>query len=137
MSWVDLTIAVVVVSAGLLGLAEGAVRQILRFTGFAAGFFFGTLLAPFLSNPITHSHWRDVLALAIIFVISIVGATLGSFLGSIVAKAVRTLRLGIVDRFAGVVVGAGGALVGCWLVAGLLASATWGSVASGIQQSSI
>ena len=137
MSWVDLIIAIVVVLAGFLGLADGAVRQILRFTGFAAGFFLGTLLAPSLSSHITHSHWRSVLALAIIFVISIVGAELGSFVGSIVAKAVRTLHLGIVDRIAGVVVGAGGALVGCWLVAGLLASTTWGSVASGIQQSSI
>jgi len=65
MSWVDLIIAVVVVLAGFLGLAEGAVRLILRFTGFAAGFFLGTLLSPSLSSHITHSHFRAVLALAI------------------------------------------------------------------------
>src|ERR1019366_5126590 len=52
MSWVDLIIAIVVVLAGFLGLADGAVRQILRFTGFAAGFFLGTLLAPSLSSHI-------------------------------------------------------------------------------------
>ncbi len=47
------------------------------------------------------------------------------------------MMLGIVDRIVGVAVGAGGALIMCWLVAGLLTSATWGSVATGIQNSGI
>jgi S1-C subfamily serine protease len=45
--------------------------------------------------------------------------------------------LGLIDRIAGIVVGALVALVMCWLVAGILSSVTWGSVASQIQQSTI
>ena len=137
MSWVDLLIAIVVVLAGFLGHAEGAGRQILRFVGFAAGFLVGTYFAPSLSSLVTHSGWRPVLALGFVLVISIVGGQLGSFIGSLVAQALRTMKLGRADRVAGIVVGAAGALVGCWLAAGLLASTTWGSIAGGIQQSSI
>jgi len=137
MSWVDLFIAIAVVLAGFLGHAEGAVRQILRFAGFAAAFLVGTYFAPSLSSLVTHKGWRPALALGFVLVISIVGGQVGSFIGSLVAKALRTVKLGLADRIAGTVVGAAGALVGCWLAAGLLASTTWGSVASGIQQSSI
>ncbi len=137
MSWIDLIIAIIVVLAGFLGHAEGAVRQILRFAGYAGGFLVGTLVAPSLSSLITHSSWRPVLALGIVLVISIIGGQVGSFLGSLVSRALRTMKLGRVDRIAGTAVGAAGALVGCWLAAGLLASTTWGSFATGIQQSSI
>ncbi|HVA53145.1 MAG TPA: CvpA family protein [Acidimicrobiales bacterium] len=137
MSWVDLIIAIIAVLAAALGYAEGAVRQVLRFVGYAAGFLVGTLVAPYLSSLVTHSGWRAALALGIVLVISIIGGLVGSFVGSLVARALRTLRVGKVDRLAGTLVGAAGALVGCWLAAGLLASTTWGSVASGIQQSSI
>jgi S1-C subfamily serine protease len=42
-----------------------------------------------------------------------------------------------VDRVTGVAVGIAGTLVGCFLIAGLLASATWGSLAAEIQNSTI
>jgi hypothetical protein len=72
-----------------------------------------------------------------VLVISIVGGQVGSFVGSLVSQALRTMKLGLADRVAGTAVGAASALVGCWLAAGLLASTTWGSFATGIQQSSI
>ena len=49
----------------------------------------------------------------------------------------KLLRLGVVDSVSGVVVGVVGTLVGCFLVAGLLASTTWGSLAPEIQNSTI
>lgn len=137
MSWVDLLIVIAVVLAAFLGHAEGAVRQVLRFAGFAVGFLVGTYFAPSLSSLVTHSGWRPALALGFVLVISIVGGQVGSFIGSIVAQALRTMKLGMADRIAGTVVGAAGALAGCWLAAGLLASTSWGSIATGIQQSSI
>ncbi|HEV3187845.1 MAG TPA: CvpA family protein [Acidimicrobiales bacterium] len=137
MSWVDLMIAIIVVLAGFLGHAEGAVRQILRFVGFAGGFLLGTYFAPSLSSLVSHHSWRPALVLGFVLVITIVGGQVGSFMGSLVAQAMRTLKLGLADRIAGTVVGAAGALAGCWLAAGLLASTSWGSIATGIQQSSI
>jgi uncharacterized membrane protein required for colicin V production len=137
MSWIDLIIAIVVVLAGFLGYAKGAVRQILHFVGLGAGFALGTLVAPSLSSDITRSSWLPVVALAIIFVATILCGHVGSLLGSLVARSLRALWLGTVDRFAGIAVGVLGALVGCWLVAGLLSSVAWGSVAEGVQQSRI
>jgi len=137
MSWVDLIIAIVVVLAALLGHVEGAARQVLRFAGYGAGFLAGTLVAPSLSSHLTRAGWRPLLALGIVLVLSVIGGLVGSIVGSFLAQRLRTMKLGVVDRVAGTVVGAAGALVGCWLAAGLLASTTWGSVANGIQQSSI
>ncbi|MCU1364065.1 MAG: serine protease [Acidimicrobiaceae bacterium] len=137
MSWVDLIIVVLVALAALRGFAEGAIRQILGLAGLVAGFLLGTALAPSLSTHVTHAVWRPVLALGIIVFVSAIGSVLGALLGSVVARFAHAFMLGPVDRVVGVVVGAVVALVLCWLVAGILASVTWGSVAAEIQGSSI
>jgi S1-C subfamily serine protease len=137
MSWVDLVILVLVALSALRGFAEGAIRQILGLLGLVAGLLIGTAIAPSLSTHITHAAWRPLLALGIILAMSIIGSALGGLLGSVVAKFAHAFMLGPVDRIAGVVVGAIVALVLCWLVAGILASVSWGSVASQIQESAI
>jgi S1-C subfamily serine protease len=137
MSWVDLIIVVLVALSALRGFAEGAIRQIVGLAGLVAGFLIGTAIAPSLSTHVTHAHWRPVLALVIILAMTVIGSTLGGLLGSFIAKFAHAVMLGPIDRIVGVVVGAVVALVLCWLVAGLLASVTWGSIASQIQQSSI
>lgn len=137
MSWVDLVIAAVVVLAGFRGHAEGGLRQLARLVGLGVGFIAGTLIAPSLSSDMTHAAWRPELALGIVVVVALIGGQVGRSIGSVAAKSLRALKLGLVDRIAGVAIGVAGALVGCWLVAGLLGSTTWGSVASGIQRSSI
>jgi uncharacterized membrane protein required for colicin V production len=137
MSWVDLVIVILVILSALRGFSEGAIRQIFGLVGLLAGFLIGTAIAPSLSTHITHAHWRPVLAIVIILAMSIIGSTLGGLLGSVVARFAHALMLGLFDRITGVVVGALVALVMCWLVAGILSSVTWGSVASQIQQSSI
>ena len=75
--------------------------------------------------------------IGIVLLASIIGGQIGRLLGSYAAKALHALKLGLVDRVAGVLIGVAGALISCWLMAGLLGSTTWGSVASGIQGSSI
>jgi hypothetical protein len=137
MSWVDLVIVIVVIVAGLRGQAEGGLRLLARLVGLGAGFIVGTLVAPSLSSDITHAAWRPALALGIVLLASIIGGQIGRLLGSYAAKALHALKLGLVDRVAGVLIGVAGALISCWLMAGLLGSTTWGSVASGIQGSSI
>jgi S1-C subfamily serine protease len=73
----------------------------------------------------------------VVLVATILGGRLGSVVGAVAADSLHALRLGIVDSVGGVAIGALGALVGCWLVAGLLASTAWGSVASEIQNSKV
>jgi uncharacterized membrane protein required for colicin V production len=136
-SWVDLVVVAVVVLAGFRGHAEGGLRQLARLVGLGVGFIAGTLIAPSVSSDMTHAAWRPELALGIVVVVALIGGQVGRAIGSVAAKSLRALKLGLVDRVAGVAIGVAGALVGCWLVAGLLGSTTWGSVASGIQRSSI
>jgi uncharacterized membrane protein required for colicin V production len=137
MSWVDLVIVLIVALSALRGFAEGAIRQIVGLAGLVAGFLIGTAIAPSLSTHVTHAHWRPILALGIIFAMTIIGSTVGGVLGSLISKFAHAIMLGFIDRIAGIVVGGVVALVLCWLVAGILASVTWGSIASQIQESSI
>lgn len=136
-NWIDLVIVVAVVLGVLRGRSEGALRQVAGLVGLAAGFVIATLVAPRLSTQLTHAAWRPLLALGIVLVGSMLGAQLGGVVGSIAAQSLRALKLGAVDRIAGAVLGGAGALVGCWLLAGLLGSVTWGSLATGIQNSSV
>lgn len=137
MSWIDLVIVVVVVLGVLRGRAEGALRQIASLVGLAAGFILATMVAPSVSSQLTHAAWRPLLALGIVLVGAMLGSYLGGVVGGMGARSLRALKLGALDRIAGAVVGGLGSLVVCWLLAGLLGSVTWGSVATGIQNSSI
>lgn len=137
MSWIDLVIVVAVVLGVLRGRSEGALRLIASLVGFAAGFIIATLVAPRLSTQFTHAAWRPLLALGIVLVGSMIGSSLGGMVGSVAARSLRALKLGALDRLAGALLGGAGALVGCWLLAGLLGSVTWGSLATGIQNSSV
>jgi len=137
MSWVDLIILIVVILAALRGFAEGAIRQVVGIIGFGAGFLLGTIIAPSLSTRFIHDSWRPAVALFIIVVVSVMGGIVGGYLGGLLAKVAHVLLLGLVDRIVGVVIGVVTALIFCWLAAGLLATTTWGSIASGIQHSKI
>jgi uncharacterized membrane protein required for colicin V production len=137
MGWVDLLIAIIVVLAGVRGFAEGAIRQVAGLAGLAGGFLLGAAVAPSLSGDISKSGWRPAIALFIVLIMSVLGGIVGGVVGHVIKHVVQAMMLGIVDRIVGVVVGAGGALIMCWLVAGLLTTASWGSVATGIQSSSI
>jgi uncharacterized membrane protein required for colicin V production len=137
MSWVDIVIIIIVLLAALRGFSEGAISQISVLIGTAAGFFFGTAVSPSLAGDITKGHWRPAVALGIVVLITLVGVTVGGIVGRMISRFVSALMLGIVDRFAGIIVGVAGALVLCWLTAGLLAAAPWASVDSAIQNSSL
>jgi uncharacterized membrane protein required for colicin V production len=136
-NWIDLVIVVIVALAALRGFARGAVRQVLSLAGLVAGFYLSARVAPSLSRHVSNTSWRPGVALGIVIVGSLLGGFIGEFVGSIIAKTISVMMLGIVDRTIGIVVGAIEALVGCWLIAGLLVSTTWASLASEIQHSRI
>jgi uncharacterized membrane protein required for colicin V production len=136
-NWVDLVIVVLVVLAGLDGRRAGAFRQVAGYVGLGVGFVVGTFIAPPFSTLITHAPWRPLVALALVFVATVVGGRLGRIVGGVAADSMHALHLGVFDSLAGVLVGVLGTLVGCWLVAGLLASTAWGSIAGEIQHSRV
>jgi S1-C subfamily serine protease len=136
-NWVDVIIILVVVGAAIRGFFVGAIRQIFGLIGLVAGFILGVAIAPALSSDVTHANWRPLLALVIIMLIAALGSALGSALGNVVAKFAHAILLGLVDRVAGAVVSFVAALLFCWLVAGVLATVTWNSVATQIQNSNV
>jgi len=136
-SWVDLVIALVAVSACFRGRREGALRQVGRFAGFVGGFMLGTVLAPRVSSGVTHSAWRPVLAIALVVMGASLGASLGRAVGSLANTSLRHVKLGSFDQAAGAAVGLVGALVGCWLLAGLVVNSSWGLVTGPINHSKI
>jgi S1-C subfamily serine protease len=136
-SWIDLVIAAVLVLAGLRGYFAGAVLQVIGLAGFFGGFIVGTLVAPSISSRVASATGRAVLTLIIILVATLLGNIAGSFVGRFARRFLHTVKLGLIDSLVGVAVGVAGALIACWLVAGLLASSGWAPLASGIQQSSI
>ena len=137
MNWVDLVIIALVLLAGIDGRRTGALRQLAGYVGLGAGFIVGTFIAPPFSTAITHAAWRPLVALAMVLVATMVGGRLGRFLGGVAANSMHALRLGVLDEIGGVLIGVVGTLVGCWLVAGLLASTAWGSLAGEIQHSRV
>jgi len=85
MNWVDFVILVLVLLAGLNGWRAGAVRQVAGYVGLGAGFVLGTLIAPPISTAITHAAWRPLIALALVFVATVLGGTLGRIVGGVAA----------------------------------------------------
>jgi S1-C subfamily serine protease len=136
-NWVDLVIVLVVIGAGIRGFFVGAIRQIFGLIGLVAGFILGVAIAPALSRDVTHANWRPLLALVIIMLLAAFGSALGSALGNLVAKFAHAILLGLVDRVAGAVISVVATLLFCWLVAGVLATVTWSSLATQIQSSSV
>jgi len=137
MNWVDVLIGALVVVAAIRGWFSGAIRQILGWIGLIVGFYVGIAIAPSLSTKITHAAWRPVLALILVLVAAFAGHFLGHLVGASIRRTVKMVKLGLIDSFAGVVVGVAGALLTVWLVAALLVATSWTSVASGIQGSRI
>ena len=137
MSWVDVIIVALAVLAGVRGFTVGALRQVGSLVGLLVGFFAGTFVAPSWSAGITHGALRPAVAIAIVFVGASVGASLGSWLGGIAHGTARVLQLGTIDRVIGALVGAAGVVFASWLIAGMVATVAWGSIATGIQDSAV
>ena len=133
----DLVIVVLVALAAWRGKSVGALRQLANWIGLGVGFIVGTIVAPSLATEMTHAAWRPVVALVIVLVFALIGGRLGALVGAVAARSLRSLRLGVLDSSAGLVLGVAGALLGCWMMAGILGSTTWGSLASSIQSSRI
>ncbi len=135
MTWVDVVILVLVALAAVRGSLGGLARQVGQLAGLVGGLLLGADVAAGLSGHITTGHLRPLVALGLVVVFMIIGASLGSWLGALAHRALQMARLGLLDRIGGAVVGGAGMLIVLWLIAGLLAPVAWGSVSSAIQGS--
>jgi uncharacterized membrane protein required for colicin V production len=133
-SWVDVVIAAVVVIATERGLRVGILRQVGSLVGFATGFVIGILLAPTLATQVSGSA-RALVAVVVLVACASIGAVIGRQLGAAANLSLRRLKLSSLDRAGGAAFSAVGALIACWLVAGLLVNVSYLSLSSAIEHS--
>ncbi len=134
MSWLDVVIAAVVVVATERGLRVGVLRQVGGLVGFVTGFVVGILLAPSLASNLSGST-RPIVAILVVIACAVIGAVIGRQLGAAANLSIRRLKLTSFDRAGGAAFSAVGALVGCWLVAGVLVNVSFLSLSSAIEHS--
>jgi uncharacterized membrane protein required for colicin V production len=136
-SWVDIVIALVVIAATERGLRVGAIRQLSTTVGFLAGFIVGSLIAPEIASHISSPAPRALTAISIVAVIATLGGVGGREAGNLIKMSARRGTLSRIDRAGGAVAAALGALVACWLAAGLLAGTSAVGLSSAIDKSRI
>ena len=120
MNWLDITIIVIGIIFGVLGLWKGAIRAAFGIAGLIGGIALaGHYYQPFanLLSP-SGATWAKIAAYTIILLATLV---IASIIGWLIAKLVHITMLGWVDRLAGFILGAG---IGLLLVAAILAIAS-------------
>ncbi|MBS0192925.1 MAG: CvpA family protein [Proteobacteria bacterium] len=118
LSSVDWILLGLLALSGLLGALRGFVAEVLSMVAWIAAFWlafvFGAPVADMLRPDIDDAAGRLLLAYALVFVAALL---VGSVVSWIAAKAVKSMGLGDVNRFLGLLYGLGrGALLGCLLV---------------------
>jgi uncharacterized membrane protein required for colicin V production len=136
-SWIDAVILVWVVLAALRGRSIGALTQVLGLVGFVGGFVLGALVAKPVAGRVHSGPERDVVTVAVVIGVALVGGLVGHVLGRWANTTLRRLHLGAVDAIAGAAVGAAGALLSAWLVAGLFAQSSVSWLTRPIQRSAV
>lgn len=137
MNWIDLIIIGVVALATWRGKSTGLVRQLAGKLGLIAGFIIGTMLVQPLSVHLTHATWRPLLALALLIGFCVGGSIAGNILGSAVHRSLKALKLGSLDAAGGLIVAFLGSLVSVWLSGKVLSTVSWGTLATGVQHSTL
>jgi S1-C subfamily serine protease len=134
-SWIDGVIVIVVIVATYRGLRLGIFRQLGALAGFVTGFVIGVVVAPPLAGQIDVVPLRQLFAFFIVTAFVVGFSILGRLAGGAANTSMRRLHLGRVDQVGGAIFAALGALVACWLVAGILATVPQGGIGMAIGQS--
>lgn len=117
MNWLDITIIVIGIIFGIMGLWKGAIGAVFGIGGLIGGIALaGHYYQPFASilSP-SGAIWSGIAAYAIILIVTLV---IASVIGWFVARLVHITILGWIDRLIGFILGAG---IGSMLCAAALA----------------
>ncbi len=102
MNWADWTILAVIALSGLLGLARGFIREAMAlavwFVAIAVAFLFSDALAVQLKEQIATPSVRQMLAFAVLFVLTMI---VGSMVSRLLGQLVKAVGLRGVDRSLG------------------------------------
>lgn len=134
---VDALILLVVLAAVVHGVLLGAAVQSLSFGGFWLGLAAGAAAAPLAADLSSDPTAKAVLSLATVLGVATLGAGLGRAVGVRIWGRFRDANLGWLDSGLGAFLAGAASLLGCWLVASMLATAPLQGLAADIQDSSI
>jgi uncharacterized membrane protein required for colicin V production len=134
---VDIVIGLLLFISGVIGLKSGFIKTIFKFVGYIAGGFFGIYIALKVS-----SDWAlDIKRIGFVIFAIIASGSLGSFLGGLIAKALKSTifrgPLAHVDSLAGAALEMARVIVVAYLIATVLLWSPWESVQNQIAKSQI
>ena len=109
MIWFDYLVIFILLCFILEGLIKGGVKQLSSLLGIIAGFFFSGRLSPYISPILknlstneTFLKFLPIISIAIAFILIYIAFML---LGAIFRFILRSLSLGIIDKFLGIIFG--------------------------------
>ena len=136
-NWLDLLLAVALVAGAIHGLQLGALVQVSSFAGFWVGFAVGSVIALPVAGAMHPGFARFAFTIVLVIGLSVLGGTIGRFVGLWSNPTMRKLHLGRLDSFVGAVVAGIAVLLSFWLVGSLLAQSSSTFLSSTIERSGV
>lgn len=136
-NWIDLLIVFLLIGAATRGASNGLIRQVFSLAGFVAGLVAGAALAPYASRLVINAGARQLIIIVVVFTGAALIGGLGEYVGQKLALSVAKVKGGPIDYTLGSVFGIISALIGIWLVAGVLVGTPFQEVNKGLIGSKI
>jgi S1-C subfamily serine protease len=124
-NWLDAVIALVVAAAAYAGFRYGILTRAMSWVGLTAGVLLGVVFVDDVANELRSStpSTRLVGSLAFLFLMAVIGQTLGIGLGALLRQRLPERGiLSVADRAAGAIAGGFSILVTIWLLTPAFAS---------------
>lgn len=124
MNVTDVAIVLLTMTALVLGIELGLVRQVFSASGLLVGLFLGAWLQGFIVNSVQTPSSKAFLTVMVIASCTILGMSIGEVVGHILKQKVHESRVRVLekaDRASGAIVGATVLLLIVWLCASIFA----------------
>ncbi len=120
MNWLDLFIALFLISACIRGVEIGFVRQFFSTTGFFGGLFLGAAIERLLGKSVHSAEGKALLALSVVVGVALVCMAVGEYIGLRIKFKLRETRLAEkIDNALGSLLAGITLLAGVWLGAAI------------------
>ncbi len=136
-STLDVVLLIAAVIFAVSGYRQGFVIGALSFAGFFGGALVGVQLAPLVAERFAADVTRLAVALAVVFMVAVLGQTVAVLVGGKIRDQLRTQSLRTVDSVGGAVISAVAMLLVAWMVAAPLGNAPAPWLASQVRRSAV
>jgi S1-C subfamily serine protease len=136
-STLDVVLLIAALVFAVSGYRQGFVIGALSFAGFFGGALLGVQLAPVVAQNFSSDVTRLAVALAVVFMIAVLGQTVAVLIGGKIREQMRAQSLRTVDSIGGAVISAVAMLLVAWMVAAPLGNAPAPWLASQVRRSAV